>query len=113
LASIDYRGHGSHVTIKAIKQVYQFGLHMITLLFHTSHALQPLNVNCFKSFKITFKKEEDNAMVRNNHCELNKCMFISKQGFGSMFVQKKSSRTSLILEEYGHSILKPWMTRPN
>lgn len=97
MAFIDYRGHGSHITIKAIKQVHQFRLHMITLLFHRSYALQPLNVNCFKSFKITFKKEKNNAMVRNSHCELNKCMLISKQGFGSIFVPKKSSRASSIL----------------
>jgi hypothetical protein len=32
-------GHGSHVSLKAIKQAQQFGLDMITLLSHTSHAL--------------------------------------------------------------------------
>jgi hypothetical protein len=30
--------HGSHVTIKAIKQAWQFGLDMITLPSHTFHA---------------------------------------------------------------------------
>jgi len=32
-------GHGSHVTFEAIKQVKKFGLYMITLPSHTSHAL--------------------------------------------------------------------------
>jgi hypothetical protein len=27
-------------------------------------------VSCFKPFKITFKKEKDNAMVKHNHCKL-------------------------------------------
>jgi hypothetical protein len=45
-------GHGSHVNLKAIKQIQQFGLDMITLPSHTSHVLQPLNVNCFIPFKI-------------------------------------------------------------
>jgi hypothetical protein len=45
-------GHGSHVNLKAIK-VKKFGLDMITLLSHTSHALQPPNVSYFKPFKTT------------------------------------------------------------
>jgi len=48
---------------------------MITLSSHTSCALQPLDVNRFKPFKTTFKKEKNNAIVRNNHCELNKIAF--------------------------------------
>ncbi len=31
------------------------GLDFITLPSHTSHALQPLDVTCFKPFKTTFK----------------------------------------------------------
>jgi hypothetical protein len=45
---------------------------MGTFPFHTSHALQPLNVHCFKPFKTIFKKEKGNAMVRNNHFKLSK-----------------------------------------
>jgi hypothetical protein len=33
-------GHGNHVTFKTIKQTIEFGLDMITLPSHTSHALQ-------------------------------------------------------------------------
>jgi len=29
-------------------------------------------VSCFKLFKTTFRKEKNNAMVINNHCELDK-----------------------------------------
>jgi hypothetical protein len=32
-------GHGSHITLKTIKQVQEFGLDIVTLPFHTSHAL--------------------------------------------------------------------------
>jgi hypothetical protein len=46
---------------------------MVTLQAHTFHALQPLDVNCFKPFKIAFK----NAMVKNNHCDLDKCTLAS------------------------------------
>jgi hypothetical protein len=50
---------------------------MVTLQVHTSHVLQPLDVSCFKPFKTTFKEEKNNAMVKNNHCELNKCTLTS------------------------------------
>jgi hypothetical protein len=34
-----FDGHGSHVTFEAIKQAQAFGLDMVTLHSHTSHAL--------------------------------------------------------------------------
>jgi hypothetical protein len=49
-------GHGSHVNLKAIKQVQEFGQDLIMLLSYTSHVLQPFDVSCFKPFKTTFKK---------------------------------------------------------
>jgi hypothetical protein len=48
--------HGSHGTLEAIGQAQTFGLDMITLHSHTSHALQPLDAGCFEPFKIAFKK---------------------------------------------------------
>jgi len=50
---------------------------MVTLPTHTSHVLQPLDVSCFKPFKIIFMKKKDNAMVKNIHCESNKCTLAS------------------------------------
>jgi hypothetical protein len=69
--------HGSHVTLKTIAQAHEFALDMVTLPSHTFHLLQPLDVSCFKPFKIAFKKKKDNAMVKNNHCEPNKCTLVS------------------------------------
>jgi hypothetical protein len=40
-----------------------FGLNMITLPSHTSHAFQPLDISYFKPFKTTFRKEKDAIMV--------------------------------------------------
>jgi hypothetical protein len=62
-------GHGSHFTLEAIEQVQKFGLDMIILPSHTSNAIQPLDVACFKPFKTAFKKERDIAMVRWNYIE--------------------------------------------
>ncbi len=66
----------SHVRLKAIKQAQQFGLDMVTLPFLISHALQPLDVSCFKPFQTIFKNESDNVMVRSNDCEPNKCTLV-------------------------------------
>jgi hypothetical protein len=49
---------------------------MITLPSHTSHALEPLDVSCFKPFKITFKKKKNNNMVRNNYNAQKKAQLI-------------------------------------
>jgi len=46
---------------------------MVTLQANTFHTLQPLDVNCFKPFKIAYK----NVMVKNNHCDLDKCTLAS------------------------------------
>ena len=48
-------GHNNHVTLKVIDQVNGVGLDMVTLPSYISHALQPLDVAIFKSFKIAFR----------------------------------------------------------
>jgi len=50
---------------------------MVILLAHTSHALQPLNMSCFKPFKFAFRKERDSSMVRFNYLEPNKVTLVS------------------------------------
>jgi hypothetical protein len=60
-------GHGSHITLEVIEQAKEFGLDIITLPSHTSHALQPLDVVCFKPFKTTFRKERNITMVKRNY----------------------------------------------
>jgi hypothetical protein len=62
-------GHGSFVTLEAIEQAQEFGLDMIILPSHTSHALQPLAY--FKPFKTTFRKERDTIMINRNYIELD------------------------------------------
>jgi hypothetical protein len=49
---------------------------MITLHAHTSHALQSLNVSCFKLFKTTLKNVKDVIMARNNYMELIKIALV-------------------------------------
>jgi hypothetical protein len=43
------------MTINVVLKARKMGLDMITLPSHTSHVLQPLDVACFKPFKIAFK----------------------------------------------------------
>jgi hypothetical protein len=68
--------HGSHVTLEAIEQTQTFGLDMVTLPSHTSHALQPLDVACFKHVKTTFRKERDITMINRNYIKRNKIVLV-------------------------------------
>jgi hypothetical protein len=52
-------GHGSHVTTDVVKTARSVGLDLLTLPSHTLHALQPLDVSCFKPFKQAFCLECD------------------------------------------------------
>jgi hypothetical protein len=69
--------HGSHVTLKAIEQTCAFRLDLVTLQSCISRALQLLQMSCFKPFKTTFRKERDNAMIRNRYFKLNKIKLIA------------------------------------
>ncbi|KAI5058360.1 hypothetical protein GOP47_0026530 [Adiantum capillus-veneris] len=50
-------GHGSHVSLEVVARAHEAGIDTITLLAHTSHKLQPLDVSVFKSLKTNFCKE--------------------------------------------------------
>jgi hypothetical protein len=61
-------GHGFQVIIQALEQTIEAGLNMVTLLTHISHAPQPLDVTCFKPFKIAFRKINIKFnMAKNNY----------------------------------------------
>ena len=52
-------GHKSHITLDVLQKAKSCGLDMISLPSHTSHALQPLDVACFVSFKRAFRAYRD------------------------------------------------------
>ena len=45
---------------------------MISLSFHTSYALQPLDLACFKPFKSAFKGYRNKWMLKNSAAKLEK-----------------------------------------
>ncbi len=100
-------GHGLHVTLKALKQAMAFGFDMITLPSHTSHALQPLVVSCFKPFKTTLNKEKDATMARSKYQELDKITFVNKKPLTNPW-HDKTLGLVLRLLEYGHLTLEQW-----
>ena len=53
--------------LEVVKISMESGLDIISLPSHTSHALQPLDVACFKSFKIAFKKIRDVWLLTNKN----------------------------------------------
>jgi hypothetical protein len=58
-------GHLSHVSVEVVKKARSVGLDLLSLPSHTSHALQPLDVNVFKPFKKKFHQYKDYWMSRN------------------------------------------------
>ena len=52
-------GHNSHITLEVVRISMESGLDIVSLSSHTSHALQPLDVSCFKPFKTAFRKIRD------------------------------------------------------
>lgn len=74
-------GHNSHVTLEVVKISLASGLDIVSLPSHTSHALQPLDVACFKPFKTTFRKIRDSWTLMNKNKRVSKqdlCEWTSK-----------------------------------
>lgn len=52
-------GQNSHITLDVIIKTNEAWLDMITLPFHISHEMQPLNVAVFKPYKTAFRAYRD------------------------------------------------------
>ena len=65
-------GHNSHVTLEVVQLAMNSGLDIVSLPSHTSHALQPLDVSCFKPFKNAFRKIRDNWTLLNKGKKVQK-----------------------------------------
>ena len=65
-------GHDSHVTLEVVQLAMNSGLDIVSLPSHISHALQPLDVSCFKPFKTAFKKIRDNWTLLNKGKKVQK-----------------------------------------
>jgi hypothetical protein len=58
-------GHNSHVPLEVVTVAMGAGLDIISLPSYTSHALQPLDVSCFKPFKTAFRQTRDSWTLVN------------------------------------------------
>ena len=50
-------GYGSHIVVQTIEEENKLGIDLLTLLAHTTHRLQPLDVSVFGPFKTYFRLE--------------------------------------------------------
>ena len=65
-------GHNSHVTLEVVRISMESRLDIVSLSFYTSHALQPLDVSCFKPFKTAFRKIRDRWSLGNKTTAVDK-----------------------------------------
>ena len=65
-------GHNSHVTLEVVKISMESGLDIVSLPSHISHALQPLDISCFKPFKTAFRQISDAWCLRNKNLPVGK-----------------------------------------
>jgi hypothetical protein len=65
-------GHNSHVTLEVVSLAMNSGLDIVSLPSHTSHALQPLDVSCFKPFKSAFRQIRDSWTLVNKGRKVEK-----------------------------------------
>jgi hypothetical protein len=49
-------GQNSYVTLEVVKSTMNSSVGIISLPSHTFHALQPLNISCFKPFNYAFRQ---------------------------------------------------------
>jgi hypothetical protein len=74
-------GHNSYITLEVVAVAMESGLDIVSLPSHTSHALQPLDVSCFKPFKTAFRQIRDSWTVLNKGKKVKKqdlCEWTSK-----------------------------------
>ena len=65
-------GHKAHLTLDVLTKARRNQIDMLTIPSHTSHGLQPLNVACFKPFKVAFRAHKQAWNVRNHGSKVRK-----------------------------------------
>ena len=94
-------GHNSHVTLEVVQKARAAGLDLLSLPSHTSHALQPLDVCCFKPFKQYFREYMDFWSSKNMHQAASKetlahwVLLALKKALTAQNIQKGFSATEI------------------
>lgn len=88
-----FDGHGSHVAVTTIEEARMLGIDLLTLLAHTSHKLQPLDVSVFFPFKTYFKYERAAWMAKYPGIEIKKAELAE---LSSKSLQKALSSSNII-----------------
>jgi len=65
-------GHGSHMVVQTIEEANNFGIDLLTLLAHTTHRLQPLDVSVSGPFKNYSRVKRASWMEKNVGVEVKR-----------------------------------------
>ena len=96
-------GHKSHISMDVLLKAKEHHIDMISLPSHTSHHLQPLDIACFRPFKVPFRAYRDLWNIQNSG---KKCKKEDLAQWASLALQraltKKISKVVLGVVEFGH-----------
>ena len=98
-------GHNSHVTLEVVTLAMNFGLDIISLPSHTSYALQPLDVSCFKDLRLSLDKLETFGPCSTNTRGWKKQIYAS--GHPKHSKNHSQTRTLSLVSErlgFGHTM---------
>ena len=99
-------GHNSHITLEVVMKAMDVGLDLLTLPSHTTHCLQPLDVNIFSPFKKYFRRYRDAWIMKNRGkgaCKEILAMWMS------LGLQRALTKSNIEVAFYGISI---WPLNP-
>ena len=69
-------GHGSLIALQTVEAANTMGIDLLTLPAHTTHRLQPLDVNVFGPFKSYFRAERAAWMAKNLGLEVKRAELV-------------------------------------
>ena len=81
-----FDGHNSHITYRTVKAAMDNDVSIVCLPPHCSHALQPLDVAVFRSFKVAYSKACQQWFRTTKYSKIDKPSFpaVLKQAWGSL-----------------------------
>jgi 4-hydroxybenzoate polyprenyltransferase len=98
-------GHGSHETTDFMYLCYQHNIHLLFLLPHTSHVLQPLDLSVFSSLKSHYRTTVSPLALSTDSSP------VGKQNFLACYTRARQEALSAKIIKAGWKATGLWPSR--